>query len=147
VRLRLEALSAELVGFLNTFDNQIVSSTIDGEPVLVNGGATRSYGLEASAGIELGGFIHPDVLCDLSGSYTLMKATFVGGEHDGHELPYAPNHRASAVLALGHAIGLGGQLAYHFVGEQFSDDANTPDETAIGDAGRLDAYHLLDANV
>lgn len=146
-RLALDRLSGELTGFLTTFENQIVPSNADGDTELVNGGATRHYGAEAAVGLELGDLIHPEVIVDLSANYTWLKAQFVGGGRDGHELPYAPNHKATAIVDLGHAVGLGGQLAYGFVGAQYSNDANTEEETITGEAGVIEAYHLLDANV
>src|SRR5262249_4471149 len=62
----------------------------------------------------------------------------------GGPLPYAPQHTASATLDVEHPIGLGGELSWSFVSEQFSDNAATVAPDATGRVGRLAPYNVVD---
>ena len=137
----------EVGGFLNNFFNQVVPSSAGAITLLVNGGTTRHFGAESAAGVSFGELIGHGILLDVLGRYTLVRAEFVGGPNDGNDLPYAPSHLASGVLDVGHDIGIAAQLAYSFVGPQFTDQANTIDADITGRAGEIDAYHRIDANV
>jgi Fe(3+) dicitrate transport protein len=137
----------EATGFLTNFENQIIPGTGDAFTELVNAGSTRHYGLEAGAGVGFGEIIGAGVRLDVLGRYTLSRAEFAGGEHEGNRLPYAPSHIASATLDVGHAVGVGGELSYTFVGDQFADDAATEPEDITGRIGLIPAYHQLDANL
>ena len=152
-------LKAEATFFLSNFQNQIIpGNRSDGATnELVNGGRTRHVGAEAAVRFEAGRAFSLPIAVDLYASYTALSATFVAGEGDaakpeaeqidGHTLPYAPEHTASAVLDVEHPIGLGAQVAWTFVGPQFSDDANTEAVDVTGRTGRLPAYQVLDFNL
>jgi Fe(3+) dicitrate transport protein len=136
-----------LAGFLGHYFNQIVPASLGDRTTLTNGGATRQLGIESDAKLSFGHLIGRGTLLDLGARYTLMRAQFVGGDSDGRQLPYAPNHLLHLLLDLGHAIGAGAQLAYSYVGAQYTDDMETLVEDVTGRTGRLDAYHRLDANL
>lgn len=137
----------EAAGFLNNFFNQVVPSTAGDVTTLVNGGATRQLGLETSATMAFGRLIEHGVLLDVSARYTLMRAQFVGGDNDGFSVPYAPNHLLMTALDVGHDIGFGAQVAYRYVGSQFTDEQETVSADVTGRTGRIDGYHRLDANL
>lgn len=137
----------EVAGFFNNFFNQVVPATVGAQTTLVNGGKTRQMGLESAATMAFGKIIQHGMLLDVTGRYTLMRAEFVGGDDDGNQLPYAPNHLLNGVLDVGHDVGIGAQLAYGFVGSQLTDDLNTIEEDITGRVGRIDGYHRLDASV
>ena len=136
-----------LAGFLSHYFNQIVPASLGDRTTLTNGGATRQLGMESEAKVSLGHLIGRGALLDLGARYTLMRAQFVGGQSDGRQLPYAPNHLLNLVLDLGHAVGVGAQLAVSHVGPQYTDDHETVAEDITGRIGRIDAYQRLDANV
>ncbi len=139
-------LKAEATFFLSSFENQIIPATRAGSATtdLVNGGRTRHVGAEAAVRLDVGRALSLPLSIDLSASYTGLAATFVQGPNDGNLLPYAPQHTASVVLDVEHAIGLGGQVSWNHVGSQFSDETNTRDVDPSGRIGELPAYNLLD---
>ena len=142
-------LKAEATFFLSNFENQIVPVTRTGSTTtdLTNGGRTRHIGAEAAVRLDVGRALSLPLSIDLYAAYTGLSATFVHGPNDGNILPYAPQHTASAALDLEHDIGLGGQVAWTFVGPQFSDDTNTKEVDPTGRIGELPAYHLLDLSL
>jgi len=137
----------EAAGFFNNFFNQVVPASVGDQTTLVNGGKTRQMGLEASGTMAFGKLVEHGVLLDTTLRYTLMRAEFVGGDHDGNQLPYAPNHMLNAILDVGHEAGVAAQLSYRYVGAQYTDDLNTFDSDITGRVGRLDGYHRLDASI
>jgi len=140
-------VEAEVTGFLTNFQNQIVASQIGGLTALVNGGTTRHYGLEASTLVSFGELIGHGFVLDLTPRYTFLIARFVHGPRDGNALPYAPEHTLATALDIGHEIGLGAQVAYTFVGPQYTDDLDTVAEDVTGRIGRIRGYHVLDAGL
>jgi Fe(3+) dicitrate transport protein len=141
------ALGFEVAGFLDNFENQIVAQAGESETELVNGGRTRHYGLESQIQAGVGKLIGHGVIFDVAIRYTLMRAEFVGGSRDGNRLPYAPSHLMHATVDVGHDIGIVGELAYGFTGDQFSDDQNTVLEDVSGRVGRIPVYHQLDVGL
>ena len=144
------SLKAEATFFLSNFENQIIPANRAGtaNTDLVNGGRTRHIGAEASVRFELGRALSLPLSIDLYAAYTALSATFVAGPSNGNQLPYAPQHTASAVLDAEHPIGLGAQISWNHVGSQLSGvtDAGTdpapPDVT--GRLGGIPAYNILD---
>lgn len=138
---------AEATGYLLSFFNQILPGTGGALTELVAAGKTRHVGLETEASLALGRALAWPLLLDLTARYTLARAEYAGGANDGRRLPYAPSHLASAVLDVGHEIGLAAQAAYSFVGDQFADEDNTEEVDVTGRLGRIEAYHVLDVGV
>ncbi|NBY53248.1 MAG: TonB-dependent receptor, partial [Betaproteobacteria bacterium] len=62
----------------------------------------------------------------------------------GNRLPYAPEH--TATLAMGYVRGgFRGEVEAQYVGEQFSDFAETRDPTDDGQRGLIDSYTVINA--
>jgi Fe(3+) dicitrate transport protein len=142
----LRFLRGEATLFLSNFQNQIIPGVLPGTTVssLVNGGQTRHVGAEVAARLEFGRALRLPLAIDLTGSFTALSATFVGGPNDGHALPYAPSTTVSAVLDVEHPLGFGALASWTLVGSQFSDEANTRTTEASGRTGEIPAYQILD---
>jgi Fe(3+) dicitrate transport protein len=106
-RIRRGAVSAELVGFFNDYDNLLGRDTLAGggagEGDLFNGGAARVHGLEASAAWNVAeplGWI-TEVPVRLAYTYTSaeFRTSFAsefepwGTVSRGDDLPYVPRHQ------------------------------------------------------
>jgi Fe(3+) dicitrate transport protein len=132
---------------LSNFENQVVPSNRSDNPTtdLVNGGQTRHWGLENTLTLNLGDLAGLHFPVDFSATYTFLRATFVGGDLDGHGLPYTPKHSMSAIVDVEHPVGIGGQFAWTYVGEQFTDDGGTLDADASGREGLIEGYGTFDA--
>lgn len=115
--------------------------------LLENAGQTRHEGVEASARIRLGRALSLPVALDVGAAYTFSRAMFTNGPYAGNLLPYAPLHTASAVLEVVHPAGVGAELAWTRVGQQFADSRGTVAVNASGTVGVIAAYDIVDANV
>jgi Fe(3+) dicitrate transport protein len=139
----------EGTAYLIDFDNQVVSSSgaLASSPVtqLANGGNTRHMGVEGAASFGLGEALklRPTAI-DLGLRYTLARAVFDGGAWNGHWLPYAPAALLVATVDVEHPSGIAGQVAWTYVGEQFTDAQNTLSIDATGRVGKLPAYQTID---
>jgi Fe(3+) dicitrate transport protein len=69
----------------------------------------------------------------------------VPGAQEGNRMPYAPKHTLTSTIGYSHPSGFDFHLETVFVGEQFSDFANTPEATANGNGqlGKIDGYVVL----
>jgi Fe(3+) dicitrate transport protein len=141
-------LRAELTGFVSYFQNQVVLNTQTGNDTSqtseTDAGTTRHYGAEAGETIQLGKALDLGIVADVGTRYTFSRSEFVGGPNAGNLLPYAPLHSLSTNLDLEHRSGVGGQIAYNFVGSQFADVANTRAEDTTGRVGLIPSRHILD---
>jgi Fe(3+) dicitrate transport protein len=138
----------EVAGFLSNFSNQVIANTNPGADVsLVDAGATRLHGVESAARLDVGKPLGWETDVELGVRYTYSHANFRYGPDAGHLLPYAPEHTASANVDVEHRSGFGGEIAYSFVGPQFTDDANTVAEDVTGRIGQLDPWHIVNATV
>ena len=137
---------AEVTGFFMDYTNEVLpaASTGPGGSGVADAGRTRHLGVESAVTLSPGRALHLGTTIDLSARYTFARATFAQGPNAGGPLPYAPQHMASATLDVEHPIGVGAELAWSFVSEQFSDDAATVAADASGRVGRLAPYHLVD---
>ncbi len=143
------ALRFEGTAYFIDFDNQVVSSsgslTSGGQTTLVNGGGTRHYGVEGAATLAAAEALGwRSTAVDLGVRYTLARAYFDGGAWNGNWLPYAPAATLVTTLDVDHASGLGGQIAWTYVGEQFTDSQNTLEPDATGRTGKMPAYDAVD---
>lgn len=150
-RLRpLPWLGAGATGFLSNFDNQVVLNTGGAgteQTAETDAGKTRHLGTELDSVVELGRALGLGFVLDFGARYTFARATFEQGANEGNLLPYAPLHAFNANLDVEEPHGFGGQLAYGFVAEQFTDAANTVEEDATGRIGVIPARHVVDATV
>ena len=109
----------EAIGFWSEYDNLTGQCTLSGGctdaqlDTQFNGGKARVYGVESTAGQELG--LTWGLTLDLDLSYAWTHATFqssflsefpqFGRVEEGDFLPYVPAHQGSAGLALLHDRG------------------------------------------
>jgi Fe(3+) dicitrate transport protein len=140
-------LRGEVTGFVLIFQNEVVAGTSNSSTQLVDGGPAHHYGLESAATLGVGRLFHWKTIVDLGARYTFQHATFEGGQYNGNILPYAPFHVFNATLDVEHPIGVGGQLYYLHVSQQFADEADTRAEDATGQYGILPSYNVLDFNL
>jgi outer membrane receptor for ferrienterochelin and colicin len=142
-------LRSELTGFLSTYSNQVIANTtVDADATaLSDAGATTIYGLETGATALLGKALKIDPVVELGVRYTYSHATFRYGKNAGNLLPYAPEHALNGNLDVELRSGFGGQVAYRYVGPQFSEEANLVPEDVTGRIGRIDGYHVVDATL
>jgi Fe(3+) dicitrate transport protein len=142
-------LHFEGTAYLIDFDNQVVSSSGElstgGQTTLINGGATRHYGVEGGATFGVAEALgwRPTAI-DLGVRYTLARAYFDGGAWNGNWLPYAPAATLVTTLDVDHPSGVGGQIAWTYVGDQFTDPQNTLVPDATGRAGKMPGYDTVD---
>jgi Fe(3+) dicitrate transport protein len=141
-----KVLRAEADGFMVNFDNQLVSNNpLSGATSeFVNGGRTRHVGFETTATAHLHHLVKLPVELDLSGQYTFVRSRFVGGSFAGHAIPYAPANTVQLLLDGAHASGLGGQVAFGYVGAQYTNEQNSIEGGPTGLDGRIDPYTTLD---
>nr|UXE44460.1 Fe(3+) dicitrate transport protein FecA [uncultured bacterium] len=142
----------EGTAYLIDFDNQVVASNggnaASGVTQFVNGGATRHVGMEGAASFGLGEALKlKPTAIDLGLRYTFAKAFFDGGPWAGHWLPYAPAAMLVGTLDVERPVGagvVGGQVAWSYVGEQFTDSANTVAIDQTGRVGKIPSYQTVD---
>jgi Fe(3+) dicitrate transport protein len=143
----------EGTAYLIDFDNQVVSSSgalaTSGVTQLANGGATRHLGVEGAASFGVGEALKlKPTAIDVGLRYTFAKAFFDGGPWSGHWLPYAPAAMLVGTLDVERPVGpggvVGGQVAWTYVGEQFTDAENTLAIDATGRVGKIPSYQTVD---
>lgn len=158
-RAAADSWSFETTAFFMDFSNQIipVSESSGGTGAgLVNGGATRHYGLEVGLGLQMGHWLGARHQLDLYSATTLLRAHYSadrfiasGGESvniRGNRTPYAPEFMQSATLSYAWDGKVGINLHLLMTGAQFGDELNTVAPAADGRNGRIDGYRVLDAN-
>jgi Fe(3+) dicitrate transport protein len=144
----LRWLRGEATGFLSNFDNQVISQTAVGsDTVLADAGATNIVGAESGLLVSINRAIQIPTMIELGARYTFSRSTFRHGPDSGNLLPYAPQHSFNANFDVEHSVGLGGQIAYAFIGPQFTDTANTVAEDVTGRLGEIGSRHIVDATV
>lgn len=69
----------------------------------------------------------------------------VPGAQEGNRMPYSPKHTLTSTIGYSHPSGFDLHLETVFVGQQFSDFANTPKAAANGNGqlGKIDGYVVL----
>ncbi|MEO7035180.1 MAG: TonB-dependent receptor [Polyangiaceae bacterium] len=144
-RARNDWLRVEADAFLIQFDNQLISSN----PLLsttefIDGGRTRHLGAEATANVRLGKRLRLPLEVDLGAQYTFVQARFVGGDFGGRTIPYSPVNSTNLTLDVAHPVGLSGQIAFAYIGSQYTDSNNTVISGVEGLDGVIEAYTTLD---
>jgi Fe(3+) dicitrate transport protein len=139
-------LRAEGDVFWINFDNQLVSNNpLSGATSeFIDGGRTRHLGAETTINARLGEALHLPLDLDLGAHYTAVQSRFVGGTFNRHAIPYSPVHSAELTLDVGRRRGLSGEVAFTYVGAQFTDEQNTLQAGPTGLDGRIDPYTVLD---
>jgi Fe(3+) dicitrate transport protein len=155
-----EWLSVELTAFHMAFSNQIIpiSESSGGAGAgsgLINGGSTAHRGLEGGLALHAGRWFLPEGHdLEVIGQLTFIDAYYDGdrflgqGENAvnirGNRTPYAPRWLAMGALAYRAPFGLSLRLTGNYIGEQFTDEANTVAPAPNGRSGLLPAYFVLD---
>lgn len=136
-----------------------VFSTEFSDQVVVSAGTaanfdTESRGIEGTARIGLSGLSRAlqgdsgyggDQEVFLLAGVTRVESTFVNGQFAGNDLPYAPHRALTFGVQYTYDQRFDLLLQGRRVGRQFTDNANTVTENAIGTVGQLDAYTVVDA--
>lgn len=134
--------------FRNDFKRLIAVGSIAG------GSTPLAQGEALFQGVELSGLFHASEAVYLRGAYTYLQEAeqstpfrqvvgglVIAGSEAGNRQPYAPEHTLTAAIGFANKR-FDAQLEAVYVGEQFSDFANT--ENALpngnGQIGKLDAY-------
>jgi len=147
VRGRSNWWQAKTNCFLIQFDNQLVSNNpLQGDSEFVDGGRTRHLGAAAAASVRFGKGLSLPIELDLGAQYTFVQARFVGGDYAGKTVPYSPVNSASATLDVAHRVGLSGQVAFGYIGAQYTDSYNTVESGPAGLDGVINAYTTLDVS-
>jgi Fe(3+) dicitrate transport protein len=144
----LRWLRGEATGFMSNYANQVAANPDpSGEVIQTDIGATNLYGVESGLLFSLSQLLQTQTIMDLGVRYTFARTEFRYGSLAGNVLPYAPQHSLNANFDVEHRTGLGGQLAYAYVGSQFADGQNAVAENVLGTVGLIDERHIVDANV
>jgi Fe(3+) dicitrate transport protein len=139
-------LRGEATGFLSNFDNQVIAQTAPGSDVtLTDAGATNIIGAESGLLLGIDRVLEIPTVVELGARYTYARSTFRYGPTAGNLLPYSPEHSFNINFDVEHRTGVGGQIAYGFVGPQFTDAENTRPEDVTGRIGVLEPRHIVDA--
>ncbi len=150
----------EATAFLMDFTNQIIPVSESSGGIgsgLVNGGATRHYGLELGLDLHFGEWLGTRHQLDLHAASTFLNAQFnkdrfltSGGETvniKGNKTPYAPSFYQSATLSYMYHGAWGATAHVLHAGRQFTDELNTKVAGANGRSGEIAGYTVLDVNV
>lgn len=142
-------LSLDAGGFYTKFTDQVVVSA--GTAANFD---TNSHGFEAVGQVGLLGlaqFIHdrtPDAGGDheffLTGGATLVRSTFDDGAFAGNDLPYVPEQTYTFGVRYAYQNRLEVAFQGRYLGERFTDNANTIPEDSVGIIGLLDDYAVFD---
>ena len=142
----------ELTFFRMNFDNQVI--TVSGE--LQNAQGTRHSGVEGSLEIDLFGLIGapfkkeiPEQFGNLSTNFnfTFLDTEFRSGAFSGNSLPQAPDKKYGWGVEYDHPLGFSADLDGLWVDKQFSDNANTRQQSANGNSGKIPQYRLWNLNL
>ncbi|MBK7886979.1 MAG: TonB-dependent receptor [Bacteroidetes bacterium] len=155
-----QSLHLELTGFYLDFENQVipVSESSGGTGAgLVNGGETKSTGVEATLSFSSANIISSPWQLSLLTTMTYTEALFdadrfIGTAENavnikGNTLPYAPTISGNSLLSVLSPIGLRFNVNMQYTGAQFTDVKNTEAPAANGLTGELPAFYTVDAGL
>ncbi len=137
--------------FRSNYKNLIAVGSIAGGSTPLSQGKALFEGLELSARVDSTRGLYGRL------AYTWLptarqetpfrnvaSGAVVAGSAAGNRQPYAPKHTATA--ALGYGTGpFGAEIEAQYVGEQYSDFANTTAPAANGQTGKIDGYTIINA--
>lgn len=106
----------------------------------------RNLGEARSQGLELTSTWHASERLTLEANYTYLDTEQLSGDYKGNDLANASRHHLGASALYQYGLWQA-NLNGTYVGESYTDAANTRDETANGSAGRLPSYTLVNARV
>lgn len=118
--------------YLAVLSNTLVNGVLVTDPVMVNAGRARSYGLDLEAAAQL------TPALEWRASVEWLRSRFTefanpggtaGTDYVGRQLPYAPRISAGTTLAWSGRLGSGASVALEasaqYIHRQFADVANT----------------------
>ena len=134
-----EMLASSATVWRNRYDSFLVFDS----------GFYENLGEIEAEGVDLEAEWRVPALAGLSllGSITWQDSELQGGPNAGNEVPYAWEQKAAWRLRYAFASGWVASLGGTYVGDSFSDDANTEDENATGNLGQNPSRTLWDAQV
>ena len=141
----MKALSVEATLFRNDFERQIAVGSIAGGSTPLATGETLYQGFEVGTSYELGrqlGWLHAPFF-ELTYTHlptarsetplrNVVTQAVIAGSAAGKRLPYAPRELLTATAGYRHPFGVEARLEVQYIGEQFSDFANTLTPVAGG---------------
>ncbi|MGC3983352.1 MAG: TonB-dependent Fe(3+) dicitrate receptor FecA [Pseudorhodoferax sp.] len=135
------ALRAEVGLFTMTFSNQYESNQTTNS--VYARGKTRHVGLEGGLRYDLGAAAPAMKGISAFANYAYVDASILEeGPNKGNQVPFSPRHKA--VLGLDYAVGpWKAGVDTSLQSSQFADNANTVQETAAGNNGRIPGYALV----
>ncbi|GGO84148.1 ligand-gated channel [Marinobacterium nitratireducens] len=132
------ALATSATLFRIDYEDQIVHNRTTDR--FENVGETRHEGIELEADWQA------TERLALGLGYTYLDTKQLSGDNKGNDLPNAPHHHLSAEARY-QLQQWTANLNLNYVSDSFSDAANTEDEDAIGSAGKLPSYTLVNARI
>ena len=153
----LKKIQLDVTGFYLDFSNQVIpvaeSSGIAGAG-LINGGATKSVGVESSVQVQLDRLFQSKWGAIVWMNMTWCKANFASDRFqkgtesivnlNGNVLPYAPEWTGNVLFSVVSPIGIRLNINMQYTGEQYTDVLNTETAPANGLKGKLPAYQIFD---
>ncbi|MFA7626117.1 MAG: TonB-dependent receptor, partial [Candidatus Kapaibacterium sp.] len=154
------SLYIELTTYMLDFSNQVipVSESAGGLGFgLINGGETMHIGIELSLMTDIGRALdlNNSLVFSVNGTYSDAKFSsdrYLGSGSkriniNGNRLPYAPEFVVSSMLQYKTHLGVGFNVNFSYVGEQYTDELNTQEASPSGDIGLMPDYYILDLTV
>lgn len=153
--------SYDVTFFALEFSNQVIptseSAGSGGGVGLVNGGGTRSRGVELSIALESVRLGLGQWSMSVRSALTFTDARFSEDRYSGSGddrinlkglyLPYAPRWSSNVRTDLLHGAGWGLNFTSNLISAQFTDVRNTIEPAANGQSGLLKGYQVFDAGV
>lgn len=153
-----DGVNLQAVLFRNDFQNQIAVGSIAGGSTPLAQGETLYQGVELGARLDGGQLFKVTGNPYLQLAYTYLptaetttpftqisNGATVTGSAAGNRLPYAPKNTLTTTLGYGHPSGWDARLEAVYVGEQYSDFAQTQTPSADGQRGLIDSYTVFNA--
>lgn len=153
----LKKIQLDVTGFYLDFSNQVIpvsESSGRAGAGLVNGGATRSMGVESSLQFQHDRLFQTKCGAVVWMNMTWCQASFSSDRYqkgteaivnlNGNRLPYAPEWTGNVLLSIVSPVGLRFNVNMQYTGEQFTDVQNTVAAPANGLKGKLAAYQIFD---
>lgn len=134
-----ESVTAAVILWRNSYDQFFVFDS----------GFYENLGEIEATGVDLEGQVNVPGIDNLAliGSITFQDSELQAGPNAGNQVPYAWKQKAAWRLRYSNPSGWVASFGGTYVGESFSDDANTEAENANGNLGRNPSRTLWDAQV
>ncbi len=141
------------------YNNRIGTISVDNTPYRTNIGASMSQGVETFIEFDVLRLVSATSKINLSifGNYAFVDARYTRWDNPalvndpllsvkGKRVENAPKHILRSGITIKYK-GFASTLQFNYVGDVFTDAANTVDPNATSTTGQLSAYSLLDLNI